>query len=99
MSDATDIGFQRPPAEPDKLVAAWELWTSSEEAPGRTMADLKIAGLDVILADLADQSEAATAMAEPWNGWERGKMTPGDALQGLASAGLGDLISAIAAEA
>lgn len=98
MSDATVTGFQRPPAEPAKLAAAWAAWTAGDEEPGRTMADLKIGGLDVILADLADQSETAKAIFEPWDGWERGRVTPADALSGLTNAGLADVIGALASE-
>lgn len=98
MSDATVTGFQRPPAEPDKLAAAWAAWSAGTEEPGRTMADLKISGLDVILADLAEQSDSAQAMFEPWDGWERGRMTPGDALARLADSGLADVITAIASD-
>ena len=98
MSEATVTGFQRPPAEPDKLAAAWAAWSAGDEEPGRTMADLKIGGLDVILEDLANQSDTAKVMFEPWAGWERGRVTPADALAGLAEAGVADVISAITAD-
>ena len=92
-------GFVRPPAELDKLVAAWGLWADQTEMPGRTMADLKIAGLDVILEDLAGQSDSASAIFAPWQAWEKGKLTPESALADLEQAGLGDLIAALASEA
>lgn len=88
-------GFVRPPAELDKLLAAWQLWADQSEMPGRTMADLKIAGLDVILEDLAGQSDSGAAMFAPWQAWEKGKTTPEVALAALEEAGISDLISAL----
>ena len=92
-------GFVRPPAELDKLSAAWQLWADETEMPGRTMADLKIAGLDVILEDLAGQSDSGAAMFAPWQAWEKGKSTPEVALAALEEAGLSDLIAALGPEA
>ena len=45
-----------PPA-PDlkKIIAAWETWERGEEQPGKTIATLKTAGLDVVLRDLVDR--------------------------------------------
>lgn len=88
-------GFARPAAEVDKLVAAWALWADKSETPGRTMADLKIGGLDMILEELSADSEAAAAMFGPWTAWEKGKLPPQPALDGLEEHGLADLIEAI----
>lgn len=96
MSDDV-ISFERPPAEPAKIISAWATWTSGDELPGRTMADLKIAGLDVVLADLASDNDSAESLFEHWTAWEKGRSTPQHALAELSEHGLGDLIDALAA--
>lgn len=42
-----------PPADPKKLLDAWLAWERGESTPGRTLADLKIAGLRQVLEELA----------------------------------------------
>lgn len=51
--------METPPADPRKLLDAWMAWEKGEVTPGRTLADLKIAGLRQVLEDLA--AEGATA--------------------------------------
>lgn len=91
--------FERPPAEPAKLTEAWHAWTAGDELPGRTMADLKIGGLDLVLEALVDDKEVDEDLLAPWVTWEKGRLTPEDALDALTQAGLGDLIAAIDARA
>ena len=50
--------MERPPADPNKLLAAWMEWENGESSPGRVMADLKTAGLRDILEHLAAQAVA-----------------------------------------
>lgn len=90
-------GFERPPAEPDKLVAAWTAWTADDELPGRTMADLKNGGLDLLLEEMSADSESVAGIFTPWSSWERGKLTPQDALSTMTEQGLGDLIALVGA--
>lgn len=87
--------FERPPAEPAKLTETWRLWTSGEELPGRTMADLKIGGLDLVLDALVEAEEIGTELIDPWSTWEKGRLTPEAALAALTEAGLGDLMNVI----
>lgn len=44
--------FERPVADLAKIVAAWEEWERGAESPGRTMADMKKAGLAEVLREL-----------------------------------------------
>ena len=48
------MSFDTPAPDMKKLLAAWELWEKGEEQPGRTLASLKTAGLDAVLANLVD---------------------------------------------
>ena len=47
------MSFDPPAPDLQKIIAAWESWERGEEQPGKTIATLKTAGLDVILRDLA----------------------------------------------
>ena len=44
--------FERPKADLAKIVAAWEEWERGGEAPGKTMTDMKKAGLAEVLSQL-----------------------------------------------
>ena len=44
--------FERPLADVAKIVAAWEEWERGGESPGRTLADMKKAGLADVLREL-----------------------------------------------
>lgn len=46
--------FEKPPADLDKLIAAWEQWEAGEESPGKVLANLKTAGLADVLMSLRD---------------------------------------------
>jgi hypothetical protein len=45
---------QRPPPDPSKLLAYWREWERGETPPGRTISNLKIAGLPDLLQALID---------------------------------------------
>lgn len=91
--------FERPAPDIDKIVAAWETWEEQGEdvLPGRTMADLKIGGLDRVLDTLLEQSEDIAPAAEAWNLWERGKVGPEDSIAALIEAGFAAIVEALAA--
>ena len=46
--------FDKPAPDLPKLLVAWHKWEKGEEQPGRTLASLKTAGLDAVLANLVD---------------------------------------------
>jgi hypothetical protein len=45
---------ERPPPDPEKLLAWWMEWERGDEGPGRTMANLKTGGLADLLRQLVD---------------------------------------------
>jgi hypothetical protein len=47
------VGMDTPLPDPVKLLAKWDEWERGETAPGRVLADLKIAGLPELLKALA----------------------------------------------
>lgn len=55
--------MELPPPDPTKILAYWNEWERGEETPGRVLANLKTAGLPILLQQLADV--AAPAPAEP----------------------------------
>ena len=46
------MAFERPAPDLNKLIAAWEEWEKGAESPGRTLANLKTAGLADVLVQL-----------------------------------------------
>jgi hypothetical protein len=54
------MAFDRPAPDLNKIFTAWETWEKGEEAPGKTLANLKTAGLDQILAELKSSGWAST---------------------------------------
>ena len=44
--------MDRPPPEPDKLLAYWMEWEKGETPPGRVMSNLKTAGMKELLEQL-----------------------------------------------
>ncbi len=44
--------FERPAADLNKILSAWDEWERGEEAPGKTMTNMKKAGLAEILKEL-----------------------------------------------
>ncbi len=47
-------GFEQPPPDLQKLIAAWEQFEAGEESPGKVLANLKTAGLPEVLRQLAE---------------------------------------------
>ena len=60
------------------------------------MADLKIAGLPVVLDLVADENEMAAALLTQWTSWEKAKSTPQIALKEMTETGLDAFIKAFA---
>lgn len=83
----------RPPISPSKLLHQYNDWVEQTELPGRTMAYLKTGMLHEVLA--ADESDAATAMLEAWEQWEKGDVGPTPTLEALRDNGVADLLSAL----
>lgn len=50
--------MDRPPADPNKLLATWMEWERGESTPGRVLADLKTGGMREVLEHLAAGDEA-----------------------------------------
>jgi hypothetical protein len=46
--------MDRPPPDPEKLLAWWSEWERGETSPGRVMANLKTGGLPELLRALVD---------------------------------------------
>jgi len=90
--------FERPAPDINKIVEAWQIWVAGGEdvLPGRTMADLKIGGADVMLATLAEDSEQVRDAAEAWASWDKGRVGPDDTLVALTASGFGDIVGALA---
>lgn len=89
--------FERPAATPEAIVEAWANWSDGDELPGRTMADFKIAGLDLTLEVLGEDNEVASVLHADWMLWEKAKKTPGEALEAMMANGLEAYIEALAA--
>ncbi len=88
--------FERPAPDINKISEAWRVWTVDDEAlPGRTMADLKIGGLDYLLETIAHDAEQLAPALEAWTSWEKGKLGPNEALDALTKAGLDDIVAAL----
>jgi hypothetical protein len=89
--------FERPAPDLNKITEAWRVWTEGGEdvLPGRSMADLKIGGIDKVLETLAADNEALMPVFDIWMTWEKGKMTPEVALGGLTENGFADIVEAL----
>lgn len=48
------MSFEPPPPDLTKLIAAWEEFENGEQSPGKVLANLKTAGLPVVLKQLAE---------------------------------------------
>ena len=46
------MAFERPAPDLTKLITAWDAFEKGEEMPGKTLANLKTAGLDEVLKQL-----------------------------------------------
>ena len=51
--------MERPPFDPNKLLASWMEWERGESTPGRIMADLKTGGLREVLEQLVAERTPA----------------------------------------
>lgn len=89
--------FERPPASPEAIQKAWDTWSTGEELPGRTLADLKIGGLDLTLEVLGEDNEVAAQLHTHWVDWEKARATPGEVMDALVAGGLGAYIEALTA--
>lgn len=97
-------GFERPAPDLAKIVEAWQSWVERSESdqdevlPGRTMADLKIGGTDLVLdAIAAETPDAVEGVHAAWNQWERGKAGPAQTLAALTEQGFSDIVSELVA--
>lgn len=96
--------FERPAPDLDKIAEAWATWQAQgdEVLPGRTMADLKIGGVDRVLQTLREDNDGSTIevldrIDDIWQGWERGKVGPHETLAALIEAGFADFVEALTA--
>jgi hypothetical protein len=48
------MSFVPPPPDLHQLQTAWEEWERGEQPPGKVLANLKTAGLGIVLAELVD---------------------------------------------
>ena len=48
------MSFVPPPPDLHQLQTAWEEWERGEQSPGKVLANLKTAGLGIVLADLVE---------------------------------------------
>lgn len=55
------MSFEQPAPDLIKIVAAWEAFERGEEAPGKVLANLKTAGLPLVLQQLVEQGWAPTS--------------------------------------
>ena len=55
--------FERPAADLNKILSAWDEWERGEEAPGNTMTNMKKAGLAEILKELQESGWKPTPAA------------------------------------
>lgn len=46
------MGFDQPAPDMEKIHLAWEAWERGEEQPGKTLANMKTAGLADVLKQL-----------------------------------------------
>ena len=55
--------FERPAADLNKILSAWDEWERGEEAPGNTMTNMKKAGRAEILKELQESGWKPTPAA------------------------------------
>ncbi len=55
------MGFDVPPPDVTKLLAAWESFEAGDELPGKVLANLKTAGLGLVLKELSESGWAPSA--------------------------------------
>jgi hypothetical protein len=55
-----ELIMDRPPPDPQKILAAWMEWERGETPPGRVMSNLKTAGMRELLEELAARHTTAS---------------------------------------
>jgi len=53
--------MELPPPDPAKLLAYWNEFEEGKESPGRVLANLKTAGMAIVLAQLVESGWSPTA--------------------------------------
>jgi hypothetical protein len=53
--------MDRPPIDPQKLLASWMEWERGETSPGRILADLKTGGMRDVLEQLVAERTASAS--------------------------------------
>ena len=61
IGSLTAMSFDPPPPDLHKLQAAWEEWERGEQPPGKVLANLKTAGLAIVLAQLVESGWSPAA--------------------------------------
>ena len=86
--------MDRPPADPVKLLSAWDAWERGDEMPGRTMANLKTGHARALLEA---GGEATATLLDVWMRWEKGRAVPAEVLAALRDGGMRDVLASHAA--
>jgi len=55
------MSFVPPPPDLHKLQTAWEEWERGEQPPGKVLANLKTAGMAIVLAQLVESGWSPAA--------------------------------------
>jgi hypothetical protein len=55
--------MDRPPPDPNKLLAYWMEWENGTTPPGKVISNLKTAGLPDLLQTIIDQQAGAAPVA------------------------------------
>jgi hypothetical protein len=61
VGNLTRMSFVPPPPDLHKLQIAWEEWERGEQPPGKVLANLKTAGLAIVLSQLVESGWSPTA--------------------------------------
>lgn len=85
---------ERPPPDPERLLTAWDAWERAEELPGRTMANLKTAGMRELLEAAGENS---ASVLDAWMKWEKAQVLPADVLAAMRDAGVRKLLADLTA--
>ena len=61
IGSLSSMSFNPPPPDLHKLQAAWEEWERGEQPPGKVLANLKTAGMAIVLAELVESGWSPAA--------------------------------------
>jgi len=61
IGSLTGMSFVPPPPDLHKLQVAWEEWERGEQPPGKVLANLKTAGMAIVLAQLVESGWSPAA--------------------------------------